>query len=443
MDWKKRIFDRAKKEMVRNAKNQLPEQAKQPFDEAKELASDVKDATKVASQAATGNWAGAAITAIKNRRMRRMIIALLVIVAVFPVVMVTMIMTLIIGEADMFQHPMMNFSPQQTIMQTNPDGTHTMINFNTLANRWTKTIRWGTSDQVVGLTQAEIDQVNQLQLNLSYGLLETFYEIGVRQGASNPNKTMNRIVELLQPSEIDFKPVQLRKVKDVQTKKGTVKEYDDVTEMVLQNITRYNGYWATSWHVITESDGSQIVVFGPSTLQRKDYTPLYRAEKAFNFLHNQYDQQMLFGQFLVLDANFYDPNALPVLQMLEGGSISSSGGAPSNGAQMPKPQIIAIIQQAIQIDRVPESWLSGLEIIVGHEDASGNPSAVDPILVDGEHASGLMQMLPSTFWSDHVNGYNNIWNPLDNAVAAIRHIEGAWESPYNIPGVVSGVYKGY
>ena len=221
------------------------------------------------------------------------------------------------------------------------------------------------------------------------------------------------------------------------------KYYYYVTQEVLQNITRYNGFWVTHWQIITESDGSQIVVYQPSTLQTKDYSPLYNAEQVFDFKRTTYDQQILWGQALVLDQKFYDPAALPVLQLLDGGEVGGTGGAPSKGEPMPKPQVIAILQQAIKIDGVPQSWLSELEIIVSHEDPSGNPYAVDPILVDGEHASGLMQMLPSTFWGDHVAGYNDIWNPLDNTVAAIRHIQGAWGNPDNIPGVLSGTYTGY
>lgn len=441
MNIRDRLIRQAMNKSADAVKEKIPDSAKETAAKVAELANDAKDLAKVAGNAAAGNWIGATTTALKNRKARRILIALLVVVMIMQMAGFMLMMSLINGASDLFQHPMMNFGSNQTITETEPNGQSVTINFLTIANEWTKTIRWGSLDVNTGLTSAEVAQVSQLQLGFSYGLLETFYEIGVRQGAENPLKSLERVVQLLQPNEIDFKPVQLRKVRYIQTKKGTVKEYYYVTEMVLQNIERYNGYWVTSWKVVTESDGSQIIVFGPSTLQRKDYTPLFRAEKAFNFLHNTLDQQMLFGQALVLDPNFYDPFALPILQLLEGGI--GNGGSPGKAVPLPKPQIVAILQQSIGIDHVPKSWLPGLEIIVSHEDSSGNPYAVDPIPVSGEHASGLMQMLPSTFWSDHVSGYEDIWNPLDNAVAAIRHIEGAWGSPYNIPGVVSGVYQGY
>jgi hypothetical protein len=410
-----------------------------PIDKAKELVNDAKDVAKIAADVATGNVVGVATTALKNKRLRKIIIWAIIISLAGQMIGFLLMMTLVIGASDMFQFPMMSFSTNQTIVETQPNGKQTTVNFLALANGWTKTIRWGFLNENKGLTSAESQQVTQLQLNLSYGLLETFYEIGIRQGAINPLKKMSYVVQQLQPSEIDFKPVTLRKVGYSKGKKY----FYYVTEEVLQNITRYNGYWVTHWQIITESDGSQIVVFQPSTLQVKNYKPLYNSEQAFNVHQDTLDQQEFFGQALVLDQTFYDPNALPILQILEGGAMGGNGGPPSQGVPIPKPQIIAILQQAIQIDGVPQSWLSGLEIIVGHEDASGNPYAVDPILVDGEHASGLMQMLPSTFWGDHVAGYNDIWNPLDNAVAAIRHIEGAWRNPDKIPGVISGVYTGY
>ena len=436
MKWKNKLTSEATKQ----AKNALPGEAKQAVDKTAELVNDVQDAAKVAADVYTGNVVGATVTVAKNKRFRKIVLTVIAIGIALQTLQMMLMMTIILGAVDMFQHPMMNFGSTNSVIEVEPNGQHVMIQFTKLADAWTKTIRWGFMGRNVGLTQAENSQVTQLQLNLSYGLLETFYEIGVRQGANTPVKTLNYVVQQLQPSEIDFKPVQLRKVG--YTSKGK-KYFYYVTEEVLQNITRYNGYWVTHWQIITESDGSQIVAFQPSTLQNKNYKPLYNSEQAFNVHQDTLDQQEFFGQALVLDKTFYDPNALPILQILEGGAMGGNGDPPSQGVPIPKPQIIAILQQAIQIDGVPQSWLSGLEIIVGHEDASGNPYAVDPILVDGEHASGLMQMLPSTFWGDHVAGYNDIWNPLDNAVAAIRHIESAWGNPDHIPGVVSGTYAGY
>ena len=434
-----RLIRQAKSKAVGAAKEKISDGTKNTFATVSELVNDAKDVSMIAGNAVAGNWVGAAAAALKNRKIRRIIILALIVAMIISMIWFMIMMTLIIGSSDMFLHPLVNFGPHQTITETGPNRKHVTIHFLQLAREW---------EHSMNLTPNEILQVNQLQLGLSYGLLETFYEMGARQGAKNPLKTLNYIVKQLQPSAIHFQSVKLKQVttkdvKDSTTGKVIQKRIVSyVTKEVLKDIVRYNGYWTVQWHIASEPNGSQIVVLDGATLTRKDYSPLYKAEAAFDFQNDIADQQELFGQALVLDSNFYDPSALPILQMLEGGVLGGDG-PPEKGIPLPQPQIITILQQAIQIDHVPGNWLSGLEIIVGHEDSSGNPYAVDPILVDGEHASGLMQMLPSTFWSDHVSGYDNIWNPLDNAVAAIRHIEGAWGSPYHIPGVISGAYHGY
>jgi hypothetical protein len=81
----------------------------------------------------------------------------------------------------------------------------------------------------------------------------------------------------------------------------------------------------------------------------------------------------------------------------------------------------------------PMSWLPALEWLVQQE-SGGNPRAVDPILVDGEHATGLLQTLPSTF-AEYATVAGGIYNPVANAVAAIRYIMATYGSPLNIPGM--------
>lgn len=81
----------------------------------------------------------------------------------------------------------------------------------------------------------------------------------------------------------------------------------------------------------------------------------------------------------------------------------------------------------------PMSWLSPLEWLVQQE-SGGNPRAVDPIFVDGEHAEGLLQTLPSTY-AEFATVPGGIWNPVSNAVAAIRYIMSQYGSPFNIPGM--------
>lgn len=88
------------------------------------------------------------------------------------------------------------------------------------------------------------------------------------------------------------------------------------------------------------------------------------------------------------------------------------------------------------------SWLSGLQKLVGAE-SGGNPSAVNSATVMGQHATGLLQMLPSTFAANMLKGHGNILNPVDNAAAAINYIKKRYGSVYNTPLFSGGSYKGY
>lgn len=100
------------------------------------------------------------------------------------------------------------------------------------------------------------------------------------------------------------------------------------------------------------------------------------------------------------------------------------------------------LDAALAMTGKPLSWLDPLEILVNKE-SGGNPTAVDPISVDGEHATGLAQMLPSTFAAYELPGFSSILNPLDNAIAAVRYISAEYGSPMNIPGLSGGSYVGY
>ena len=104
--------------------------------------------------------------------------------------------------------------------------------------------------------------------------------------------------------------------------------------------------------------------------------------------------------------------------------------------------IKAALQEALRITGSPQSWLPYMEWLVSKE-SSGNPRAVNPTPVGSEHATGLLQTLPSTFKAYALPGYGNIYNPLDNAIAAIRYIKSRYGSPANIPGIFGKTWKGY
>ncbi len=100
-------------------------------------------------------------------------------------------------------------------------------------------------------------------------------------------------------------------------------------------------------------------------------------------------------------------------------------------------------------------WLTGLTAMVAHE-SGGNPNAVNPLGINpttgqimkagGEHATGIAQMLMSTFQAYMKPGMNNILNPIDNLVASIRYIQsryGGIGGMEKASGLLTGNYKGY
>lgn len=103
--------------------------------------------------------------------------------------------------------------------------------------------------------------------------------------------------------------------------------------------------------------------------------------------------------------------------------------------------VISWINAALKDTGEPASWLGPLEILVSKE-SGGNPNAVNPIAVMGEHASGLFQTLPSTY-AQFATVAGGVFNPIADAVAGIRYIAATYGSPSNIPGLLGGNYVGY
>ncbi|NOV89039.1 SLT domain-containing protein/uncharacterized protein YjbJ (UPF0337 family) [Clostridium acetobutylicum] len=132
-----------------------------------------------------------------------------------------------------------------------------------------------------------------------------------------------------------------------------------------------------------------------------------------------------------------------------GGFIKKWLGNLTGNVQVAGGNISSILAAALSIDGEPLSWLPALEMITSRE--SGNPGTmgtgdaglINNIGVGGEFATGLMQMLPSTFREYAKNGFGNILNGLDNAVAAIRYIADRYKTPFAIPNWNNSSYIGY
>ncbi len=80
------------------------------------------------------------------------------------------------------------------------------------------------------------------------------------------------------------------------------------------------------------------------------------------------------------------------------------------------------ITQAVHEGGFPESWIEPMTQLAMLE-SGGNPGAQNPTPVgNGEHATGLLQTIPSTFSSNAIAGHTNILNPVDNAIASMNYI---------------------
>ena len=92
---------------------------------------------------------------------------------------------------------------------------------------------------------------------------------------------------------------------------------------------------------------------------------------------------------------------------------------------------------------------SAAYIVVEHE-SGGNPHAYngwDSNAAAGHPSEGIAQVIGPTFHAYALPGHHNIWNPVDNMIAAFRYAISRYGSMNNIPGVVSvrqgGSYMGY
>lgn len=97
-----------------------------------------------------------------------------------------------------------------------------------------------------------------------------------------------------------------------------------------------------------------------------------------------------------------------------------------------------ITQAAAALGRTfTASERAGLKIIAEHE-STNDPKAVnntDSNARAGHPTKGLMQMRDDTFAAHALPGHNDIFDPVDNLIAAIRYIEDRYNSIDSVPGV--------
>jgi transglycosylase-like protein with SLT domain len=122
--------------------------------------------------------------------------------------------------------------------------------------------------------------------------------------------------------------------------------------------------------------------------------------------------------------------------------------------EKPKDQIGAWINEATEAlvaNGVSRDLIDAdaIRMIIMHE-SNGNPNATnnwDSNASAGTPSIGLMQTIEPTFESYKLPGHDDIYNPVDNIIAATRYAISTYGSTADVPGVVGvragGSYRGY
>lgn len=106
-----------------------------------------------------------------------------------------------------------------------------------------------------------------------------------------------------------------------------------------------------------------------------------------------------------------------------------------------------------------DAWLTQALILTGQglenlpylraaaiAESGGNPNAIndwDSNAAAGTPSKGLLQTIDSTFNAYALPGHGDIWNPVDNAIAAIRYMIDRYGSIYNVWAPRSDGWYGY
>ncbi|WP_214411988.1 WXG100 family type VII secretion target [Sphaerisporangium fuscum] len=127
------------------------------------------------------------------------------------------------------------------------------------------------------------------------------------------------------------------------------------------------------------------------------------------------------------------------------GDAASAGtlttyGPSSGGSPAPSGQVKDWIQQAVDILKAqgvdpslmnPDDIARRIQI-----ESSGNPNAInnwDSNAAAGHPSKGIMQMIDPTFERWSIPGHRDIFNPVDNIVAAVRYAINRYGSMSNLP----------
>ncbi len=113
-----------------------------------------------------------------------------------------------------------------------------------------------------------------------------------------------------------------------------------------------------------------------------------------------------------------------------GNMTNAAGGAISGN-------LSGWITTAMALTGVGPDWYGPLAQIIEHE-SSGNPNDInlwDYNAQHGDPSRGLMQLTGENMADYHLQGMENIYDPVSNIAAGIQYIKSRYGSVYNVPGI--------
>jgi TP901 family phage tail tape measure protein len=115
------------------------------------------------------------------------------------------------------------------------------------------------------------------------------------------------------------------------------------------------------------------------------------------------------------------------------GDFAGIGAVSGAGAAQARKWILA----AMAITNTPASYLNAL-MTIAKKESGFNPKAINLWDINakrGTPSKGLFQTIDTTFHAYKLPGLGDIWNPVHNAVAAIRYMNARYGSIANVPGL--------
>lgn len=120
------------------------------------------------------------------------------------------------------------------------------------------------------------------------------------------------------------------------------------------------------------------------------------------------------------------------------------GGGGGGGGASVGGNVDSWITTALGITGTDMSWLGPYRTLISRE-SGGNPNAENHWDSNQQYGGtfGIAQVIPPTFASYHLPGFDNIMDPVANLIASIRYIKASYGSIFNVQQAVGSTPAGY